>query len=429
MAKPAAAGSGGMQRYKRTGPPEKQCACAAQCFGAKTGIASEYAVSASLQRTQGELTRHALHLLAMRPPALVLDCGCGTGFSSATIQQAGFACVGVDLSMPMLQQRSCSADVVAADMASLPFRQCSSIGLFDAVVSVSALQWLRTATALGRFFEGLVAVLTPGGRGVLQWYPEDPAHGARAEAAARGVGLAARLVCSFPHKDKQRKFFLCVQRATGGGVGGSGGAGAGAGAGGGAGAGATSGSHTTTASVACPLAWPYNAACAFCWSWPGEGSTPPFTGCALVPDTPHDVGAHLVDVHAAFASRLLRLQRRVDAKQPIKLTARDAAMVKAGIGARVVKAVEAPLSSGSKAGSASDMGQKAVQCVLQAAWETHTSAALHSTQGAWSGVRSSSATTTTSTSAGTAPPQRGTVRKRDDHSDANSGGARKSTKR
>ncbi|EOD09722.1 methyltransferase, partial [Emiliania huxleyi CCMP1516] len=147
--------------------------------------AAKYSASARMGRTQRHLAERALHLLDIRQPgALLLDLGCGTGYSGAPLERAGHAWVGLDLSESMLRAARAPGkrrDVLCADLgAPLWLRR----RVFDGAVSISAVQWLCHATANGHdpakrvrtFFRGLKAVLVPGARAVLQLYPEQPEH-------------------------------------------------------------------------------------------------------------------------------------------------------------------------------------------------------------------------------------------------------------
>jgi len=165
--------------------------------------AAKYSASARMGRTQRHLAERALHLLDIRQPgALLLDLGCGTGYSGAPLERAGHAWVGLDLSESMLRAARAPGkrrDVLCADLgAPLWLRR----RVFDGAVSISAVQWLCHATANGHdpakrvrtFFRGLKAVLVPGARAVLQLYPEQPEHMGEREGRARGEreGSASR---------------------------------------------------------------------------------------------------------------------------------------------------------------------------------------------------------------------------------------------
>ncbi|EOD19431.1 putative methyltransferase [Emiliania huxleyi CCMP1516] len=168
--------------------------------------AAKYSASARMGRTQRHLAERALHLLDIRQPgALLLDLGCGTGYSGAPLERAGHAWVGLDLSESMLRAARAPGkrrDVLCADLgAPLWLRR----RVFDGAVSISAVQWLCHATANGHdpakrvrtFFRGLKAVLVPGARAVLQLYPEQPEH-------------MGTLVVDYPRSERSKKLFLVL---------------------------------------------------------------------------------------------------------------------------------------------------------------------------------------------------------------------------
>lgn len=165
------------RRPEHTGPAERMYSA---------GEAKRYENSVRMETTQRALADRALQLLDLPAgvPALLLDAGCGTGYSGRPLEKAGHTWIGVDVSLNMLKsaralrRRTGPAAVVAGDLGSgLPFRSC---GAFDGCVSISAVQWLCHATRadhdphrrVAKFFSALRAVLAAGARAVLQLYPE-----------------------------------------------------------------------------------------------------------------------------------------------------------------------------------------------------------------------------------------------------------------
>lgn len=133
--------------------------------------ASKYDSSARMAMTQQHLADRALHLLQLPvgQRALLLDVGCGTGYSGRPLERAGHTWIGTDLSEHMLRAartaRPKSSNLVCSDVGcGLGFRK----GVFDGAVSISAVQWLCHATRQGhdpekrisKFFNGLHAVLS-----------------------------------------------------------------------------------------------------------------------------------------------------------------------------------------------------------------------------------------------------------------------------
>ena len=97
---------------------------------------------------QHELASECLGLLRLPEDcrgALLLDVGCGGGLSSESVVQAGHFCVACDVNPEMLAQNSperSTAGADAMDMFASDMRDgvAARAGLFDGVISVSALQ-------------------------------------------------------------------------------------------------------------------------------------------------------------------------------------------------------------------------------------------------------------------------------------------------
>jgi protein-L-isoaspartate O-methyltransferase len=50
-----------------------------------------------MKKVQEELTLKVVELLEIKPPAKVLDLGCGVGFSTNLLREVGFEVVGIDI--------------------------------------------------------------------------------------------------------------------------------------------------------------------------------------------------------------------------------------------------------------------------------------------------------------------------------------------
>ena len=92
------------------------------------------------------------------------------------------------------------------------------IGVFDACVSISALQWLCNADykdheprkRLARFFVSLYRCLKKGARAVFQLYPENSAQLDMITNAAMKAGFGGGVVIDYPHSTRAKKYFLCL---------------------------------------------------------------------------------------------------------------------------------------------------------------------------------------------------------------------------
>jgi SAM-dependent methyltransferase len=163
--------------------------------------------------TQKDLVLHALSLLPQVQNntgdnnLFILDIGCGSGLSSQHLPMHSF---GVDISMSMLQlatsnQESQNNYICAQVAFGLPFRS----NMFDAVISISMLQWLSN-DQLNMFFHELTRILSSDGCAILQTYSHDNEHAKAMIVAANASGKQAYLIVDYPHKTSALKWFLCV---------------------------------------------------------------------------------------------------------------------------------------------------------------------------------------------------------------------------
>ncbi len=160
------------------------------------------------ERVGGEIQREAMATGA------VLDIGCGNGFSTEVAMASGFpVVVGVELSGDMLALRHLPNPVIQADMARLPFRD----GTFAFVISISAMNFLSqdiedvtlTRKIYDAFARQVHALLTPGGRGVVEFYPKSPTElDAITRAFGSRSGFQGFLVIDKPGTRKEQKFLI-----------------------------------------------------------------------------------------------------------------------------------------------------------------------------------------------------------------------------
>jgi len=118
--------------------------------------------------------------------SLLLDLGCGSGFSSEILSNHGFRVVGVDILKDMLFKTSekkriypeyRKIEFILADINSLPFREMT----FDHIISVSAYNFItygllgntekeKRINTTARY---LHKILRPLGRIIIEFYPLD----------------------------------------------------------------------------------------------------------------------------------------------------------------------------------------------------------------------------------------------------------------
>jgi len=184
--------------------------------------ANKYAKSTRMQDIQTKLSERALELLSLPQGSskLIMDIGCGTGISGSIIEKAGHFWIGLDISEHMLKIGKQSGDQLAGDTilhdmgSGVGFRW----GVFDGVISISALQWLcnaDTSTAnpvkrINKFFNSLYASLARGARAVFQFYPENSQQVELLTSAALRAGFTGGLLIDYPNSAKAKKYFLVL---------------------------------------------------------------------------------------------------------------------------------------------------------------------------------------------------------------------------
>jgi SAM-dependent methyltransferase len=131
-------------------------------------VAAHYDHSLPPHVTEHYLGRRAAFVLSrVRPPARVLDVGCGTGVLAGRLAEEGYDMVGVDPSAGMLdvmRDRFPAVQAVQGSGAELPF----GAGEFDLALSVATLHHIADPDAVRRTLTEMARVVRPGGR-VLVW--------------------------------------------------------------------------------------------------------------------------------------------------------------------------------------------------------------------------------------------------------------------
>ncbi len=181
-----------------------------------SGEGDSHRESNAIRSIQGKITIRSLELLAIVPPARLLDAGCGSGFSSLVAKAAGFEVLGFDLDKKMVDAaRKNKVDAKVGNLTKIPFGDNS----FDAAISISALQWLGAGknplAAFEEYFNSakeFARVLKPAGRAVIQFYPRDEDEAFRAGRAFRKAGFAVTLQVDSADNPKRRKTYLVLGR-------------------------------------------------------------------------------------------------------------------------------------------------------------------------------------------------------------------------
>ncbi|ANZ74800.1 18S rRNA (guanine(1575)-N(7))-methyltransferase [Komagataella phaffii CBS 7435] len=184
----------------------------------------KYTNNTRIQHIQAKMTLRALELLNLPKDTanFILDIGCGSGLSGEILTEEGDMWIGMDISPDMLAtalDREVEGDLLLADIGNgIPFRA----GTFDAVISISAIQWLCNADTsnadpkrrLLRFFNTLYASLKRGGKVAAQFYPMNDNQLDQIQSAAKVAGFQGGVVIDDPESKKNKKYYLVLSAGT-----------------------------------------------------------------------------------------------------------------------------------------------------------------------------------------------------------------------
>lgn len=184
------------------------------------GESSKYNSSSRMQHIQGAMTFRALEILNLdkNKANLILDLGSGSGISGEILTEEGYNWLGMDISPSMISvamERGVCGDMILGDFGNgVPFRG----GIFDAAISISAIQWLFTAEQIDKdpkqrmkiFFTTLYSSLVKGAGFVAQFYPANDEQTETLMSIAKQAGFSGGLVIDNPESKKKKKYYLVL---------------------------------------------------------------------------------------------------------------------------------------------------------------------------------------------------------------------------
>ena len=186
----------------------------------KGEVLEQYASSKSIMKTQEEITIRALELLNLkRDDALILDAGSGPGFTAMYLNEIGFKTVAIDLISSFLNYYDIKdLNPIVSDMCFPPFR----LNTFDAIISISALQWIyrdinnvQMNSLLKSLFKSFFQILKPNSRIVIQFYPKSKKILENiGKIIAESTAFQGNFIIDNPNSQRKRKIYLLLDKET-----------------------------------------------------------------------------------------------------------------------------------------------------------------------------------------------------------------------
>ncbi len=184
----------------------------------KGEILTEYANSKSMMRSQEKITLRALELLDLKKKeVLILDAGCGPGFAAMYLREMGYRTVALDLISEFLKYYDIKyLNPVNADLCFPPFKS----GIFDAIISISALQWIyrnlindQMHLLLKSLCKSFFQILKPKSCVIFQFYPKNTEiMESIGKIFKNNSAFSGNFIIDNPNRQRKRKIFLLLKK-------------------------------------------------------------------------------------------------------------------------------------------------------------------------------------------------------------------------
>lgn len=177
-----------------------------------------YSESKAIFRIQTKITARALELLNLtNESALLLDAGCGPGFSSFFLKAKGYQVVGFDMLSEFFDYYELEdINPIVTDMCQPPFRR----EIFDGIISISALQWIfrdiSNYSSEQKFIDlirSFFSILKFNSKIVFQFYPKNSMIMERMRNIINTqTDFTGAYVIDNPNNPKKRDIFLVLNK-------------------------------------------------------------------------------------------------------------------------------------------------------------------------------------------------------------------------
>ncbi len=174
-------------------------------------IVEKYSSTKAVKREQQRIAMILEELLEMKPPANILDLGCGPGFSMECFQRKGYNVVGVDIVKEMVEKAvKKGLNALLVDMRNLG--SCFKENSFDYIISISAIQWItKSKKDIKALVEGMYHILKHQGKFGIQFYPKSSEELEILEKLLR-KNFKVKVLIEKPESVKKRRFYVLGER-------------------------------------------------------------------------------------------------------------------------------------------------------------------------------------------------------------------------
>jgi cyclopropane fatty-acyl-phospholipid synthase-like methyltransferase len=171
----------------------------------------KYSRSTPMRRAQERIAYRIIELLKISPKSNILDLGCGPGYTSDVYRNENFKVTCLDVTPKMIEKaKEKGFKAFVGDMREI--QKIFPNKKFDAVVSASALQWLKKEEDIKKVAEGIYSVLEKDSPIVIQFYPKNEQELKQTAKVFINNGFDGEIIMDWPDVPKNRTFYLVMKR-------------------------------------------------------------------------------------------------------------------------------------------------------------------------------------------------------------------------
>lgn len=171
----------------------------------------KYAKSGGMRRAQEKIAYRILELLELKENSSILDVGCGPGYTATIYKENGFNVTGLDLMPKMVEKaKEKGLNVFIGDMRNI--KEILNGHKFDAVVSASALQWLKDKEDIKEVAEGISSIIKKNAPVIIQFYPKSEQELKEVANVFFKNGFVGRIIVDNPEIPKNRTVFIVMKK-------------------------------------------------------------------------------------------------------------------------------------------------------------------------------------------------------------------------
>jgi len=176
-------------------------------------VVEKYCKSGGMRRAQEKIAIRVIELLKEKgigEGSSILDLGCGPGYTMEIYYDEGYEVTGIDLMANMIENAKTKGfKVFNEDMRNLKKLKLKK---FDAVVSVSALQWIKKPEDIEKVAEGIHFILKEKGNMIIQFYPKSEEELKDIAHIFATKGFKGKIIIDSPERLKNRLIFLVMNK-------------------------------------------------------------------------------------------------------------------------------------------------------------------------------------------------------------------------